>query len=345
MQRIRTVITALQVPPAFGPKGGTAFQHQYRGDSAAGNGAGDSRQAILEAATKGTYGSLASEGFGASCRETQPGGAKMRFEESIVHIVRDDPVGTKQLTEFLVSKGLGVAAFRTAAEYMAARRDDRPTCLILDLSLPDLHALDIHSRLADEAAPPFVFVASHGDPVSVVRAMKNGAIDFLIEPIDYLQLMTAVELALVADMEKRNERIERASLLARWRSLTPRETEVFHYTVAGLLNKQAAAELGVVENTYQVHRGRVMRKMNARSLADLVRMSTKLEPFLPQPCQRRICYGATVVVPRKTAEYEAHPRLNMSTCRKSAEEAGMRTGTLSGLEDTTSIKHGIFSIE
>jgi FixJ family two-component response regulator len=115
--------------------------------------------------------------------------------------------------------------------------------------------------------------------------MKNGAIDFLIEPVDYDQLMAAVEFAFVEDLNKRKELLERASLLERWQSLTPREKEVFNHTVAGLLNKQAAWELGVAENTYQVHRGRVTRKMKANSLADLVRMSTKLEPILQKPCE------------------------------------------------------------
>ena len=167
----------------------------------------------------------------------------MQFEEPIVHIVSNDPVGTKRLARFFLSKGLTVDCLRTAAEYMAAQRD----------------------------------------PVSVVRAMKNGAIDFLIEPVDYDQLMAAVECAFVEDLNKRKEHLERTSLLVRWQSLTPRETEVFHHTVAGLLNKQAAWELGVAENTYQVHRGRVMRNMKANSLADLVRMSTKLEPILQKP--------------------------------------------------------------
>lgn len=120
-------------------------------------------------------------------------------------------------------------------------------------------------------------MAAQGDPASVVRAMKNGAIDFLIEPVDCNQLIADVEFAFVEDLNKRKELLERRSLLERWHTLTPREKEVFHHTVAGLLNKQAAAELGVAENTYQVHRGRVMRKMKANSLADLVRMSTKLE--------------------------------------------------------------------
>jgi FixJ family two-component response regulator len=306
MQRIRTVMTALQTPPAFAPKGGSGSQHHYRRNSAA-------LQTVSETATKDIHCSLPFEDLGSTCKETQSGGAKVQFEETVVQIVRDDSVGTKRLAKFFVSKGLSVVTFRTAAEYLAAPRDDRPTCLVLDLSLPDLHGLDIQSRLAERGAPPVIFVTSYGDPVSVVRAMKNGAIDFLTDPIDFQQLMTAVELAFVEDQERRNERIELASLLARWRSLTPRETEVFHYTVAGLLNKQAAAELDVAENTYQVHRGRVMRKMKANSLADLVRMSTKLEPILPKPCRTRICYGAAVVVPRRTCEYGLHSQSNVST--------------------------------
>src|SRR5215475_6089381 len=207
----------------------------------------------------------------------------MQLAEPVVHIVSNDPVGTKRLTHFFQSKGLSVACFRTAAKYIVAQRDDRPTCLILDLILRDLDGLEIQSRLVDSGAPPVVFVTAQRDPISVVRAMKNGAIDFLIEPVDYDQLMAAVELAFVEDLNKRKLFLERTSLLVRWQTLTPRETEVFQHTVAGLLNKQAAWELGVAENTYQVHRGRVMRKMKASSLADLVRMSTKLEPILRNP--------------------------------------------------------------
>jgi FixJ family two-component response regulator len=231
--------------------------------------------------------------------------------ETMVHFVANDAAKTKALTEFLVSKGISVITFKTAAEYLAASRDDRPTCLILDLLLPDASGIELQSRLNGSDAPPVILVTPHGDPVSAVCAMKNGAIDVLVDPIDYRQLMTAVELAFVEDMEKRSERVELRSLLARWRSLTPRETEVFHHTVAGLLNKQAAAELGVAENTYQVHRGRVMRKMKANSLADLVRMSTRLESILPKPCRTRICYGAEVVVQRRTGEYEFDSQSNV----------------------------------
>ena len=209
----------------------------------------------------------------------------MPLTGTVVHLVRSDSAETAKLRELLVSKGTSVVAFRTAAEYFAARRDDRPTCLILDLLLPDANGLAVQSRLPEIGGPPVVFVTAHGDPICVVRAMKNGAIDFMLEPVDCGRLMAAVQLAFVEDLKKRNKCIEYASLLTRWQSLTPRETEVFHHTVSGLLNKQAAAELGIAENTYQVHRGRVMRKMQANSLADLVRMSTKLEPILPKSYQ------------------------------------------------------------
>jgi FixJ family two-component response regulator len=210
----------------------------------------------------------------------------MRFAETIVHLVRSDLAGTRRLTEFLVSKGIRVTAFRTASEYFASARDDRPTCLILDLALADSSGLEVQGRLAGSGAPPVIFVTHRPDPVAVVRAMKNGAIDFLTEPVDHIELMAAVEFAFAKDLKNRTDGIERTALLTRWQSLTPRETEVFHHTVAGLLNKQAAAELGVAENTYQVHRGRVMRKMKATSLADLVRMSTILEPILRKPTQQ-----------------------------------------------------------
>jgi FixJ family two-component response regulator len=207
----------------------------------------------------------------------------MRFPETTVYLVRNDLLGTKRLTHLFVSKGMSVAAFRTAAEYIALKRDRRPAWLILDLILPGINGLEMQSRLAGCEAPPVIFVTAHPDPISVMRAVKNGAFDFMLEPVDYIQLMAAVELALAEDLKNRNERIEPTSLLRRWHTLTSRETEVFHHTVAGLLNTQAAAELDVAENTYQVYRGRVMRKMKADSLADLVRMSTKLGLILPRP--------------------------------------------------------------
>src|SRR5262245_16809091 len=186
----------------------------------------------------------------------------MQFAETTVHLVRNDLSGTQKLADFFLSKGMSVAAFRTAGEYLAAKPHDRPACLVLDLILPDIGGLEMQSRLAGSGAPPVIFVSAQCDPVSLVHAMTTGAIDFLIEPVDYDHLIASVDLALREDLKSRDDLIERTCLLTRWQSLTPRETEVFHHTVAGLLNKQGAAELGIAENTYQVHRGRVMRKMN-----------------------------------------------------------------------------------
>jgi len=212
----------------------------------------------------------------------------MQFTDTIVHLVGNDPGGTSRLTDFFLSKGIHVATFRSAAEYVAVRRDGRPACLILDLVLPDIDGLEMQDRLVGSGAPPVIFVTAQGDTASVVRAMKNGAIDFLVEPIDFDELTAAVQRALLEDLKSRTDYIERTCLLTRWQSLTPREMEVFHLTVSGLLNKQAAAELGIAENTFQVHRGRVMRKMKAQSLADLVRMAATLDSTLRKPCQEEV---------------------------------------------------------
>src|SRR5215469_3707748 len=197
--------------------------------------------------------------------------------DTIVNVVCNDAAQVSSLTKFFLSHSISVSAFRTATEYITNAGSDRIACVILDLNLPDISGLEVQSRLVDREGPPVVFVTAHGDLNSGVCAMKNGAIDFMIEPFDYNRLLAAVETAFAQDRRKHRERVERSSLLRRWASLTPREQDVFQYTVAGFLNKQAAAELGITENTFQVHRGRVMRKMKADSLADLVRMSTRLE--------------------------------------------------------------------
>lgn len=197
--------------------------------------------------------------------------------EAIVHIVCSDPAQISNLTDFFSSHSINVNVFRTAGEYVTNAGTDQIACVILDLNLPDINGLEVQARLVDREGPPVIFVTAHSDLNSVVRAMKNGAIDFILEPYDYNRLLAAVEIAFVQDRRKRLERVERSSLLRRWNSLTPREQDVFQFTVAGFLNKQAASDLGITENTFQVHRGRVMKKMKADSLADLVRMSTRLE--------------------------------------------------------------------
>jgi FixJ family two-component response regulator len=283
MQRIQTVMKAVQTPAAFAPRVVRDLSYHCRRSSAVTNNPSVSLYGASETSTKEVHSISPLEGLGPCCNEIPSPGDPLRFPEMIVHFVGNNPASAEALTNLLMSKGMSVVTFNTTADYLAAARDDRPTCLILDLILPDGNGLELQSRLAGSEAPPVIFVTAHRDPISVVRAMKNGAIDFLIEPVDYDHLMAAVEFAFVEDLNKRKELLERTSLLERWQSLTPREKEVFNHTVAGLLNKQAAWELGVAENTYQVHRGRVMRKMKANSLADLVRMSTKLETILQKP--------------------------------------------------------------
>jgi FixJ family two-component response regulator len=197
--------------------------------------------------------------------------------DKIVHVVSNDAIQVRSLAAFFSSQSIRIKVARSASELIRNARPDQTACVILDLNLADCNGLDVQSRLADVGGPPVIFVTAYGDLVSGVRAMKNGAIDFMVEPVDYDQLLVAVEAAFAQDSKSRQERVSRLSLLRRWDSLTPREQDVFRYTVAGFLNKQAAAELGITENTFQVHRGRVMRKMKANSLADLVRMSTRLE--------------------------------------------------------------------
>lgn len=197
--------------------------------------------------------------------------------ETIVYVVSDDAKQSTRLTQLFLLHGISVKAFRTASEYIRHATPDRLSCVVLDLNLPDVSGLEVQNRLAENGGPPVVFVTSHADLNTGVHAMKNGAIDFMIEPFDDRRLLASVEIAFTQERKRRKQRVERLSLLKRWKSLTPREQEVFGYTVAGFLNKQSAAELGITENTFQVHRGRVMRKMKADSLAELVRMSTRLE--------------------------------------------------------------------
>ena len=225
-------------------------------------------------------------GFQATQTPRRQGAAHLISIESaassgtIVHVVCNDSEQVANLTDIFSSHAISVKIFRTATEYITNARPDQIACVILDLNLPDINGLEVQRMLSDKGGPPVVFVTAHGDLNSGVHAMKNGAIDFMIEPIDYNRLLAAVETAFARDRRNHQKRVDRLSLLTRWNSLTPREQEVLEYIVAGFLNKQAAAELGIAENTFQVHRGRVMKKMQANSLADLVRMSTRLEPLL-----------------------------------------------------------------
>lgn len=200
---------------------------------------------------------------------TQPAGT--------VYLVDDDPGVREAIEDLLASHGFDVATFNSAAAYKSAiDRAEGPACLVLDVELPDMSGLDLQSELAGGAHPPIVFITGFGDIPSSVRAIKAGAIDFLPKPFTPEQLLSAIETALQQHRQLHSQLAELTSLKNRYTSLTPREREVLPLVVRGRLNKQAAAELGISEVTFQIHRGNIMRKMAADSLADLVRMSIKL---------------------------------------------------------------------
>jgi FixJ family two-component response regulator len=200
----------------------------------------------------------------------------MTADEHIVFIVDDDARLREALTELLDSHGIRAVAFKSAGDYMNADKPDVPACLILDVELPDINGLDLQRQIAEGDHPPIVFITGHGDIPSSVRAIKRGAVDFLTKPFGDAELMAAVHAAIAQDRQNRAERAELDGLRQRYLDLTPREREVLPLVVSGLLNKQAAAELGISEVTLQIHRRNVMQKMAAASLADLVRIAERL---------------------------------------------------------------------
>ncbi len=200
----------------------------------------------------------------------------MTTDDHIVFIVDDDARIREALGELLASHGMRSIAFGSAGDYVSADKPDVPACLILDVELPDINGLDLQGQIAQGDHPPIVFITGHGDIPSSVRAIKHGAVDFLTKPFSDEDLMHAIHAALVQDKTARGERAENEALQRRYGNLTPREREVLPLVVSGLLNKQAAAELGISEVTLQIHRRNVMQKMAAASLADLVRIAERL---------------------------------------------------------------------
>lgn len=210
----------------------------------------------------------------------------MGSEDHTVYVVDDDVRMCEALRELFTSLGVASVTFGSVAEYVAYQKPDLPACLILDVELPDISGLDFQRQLGDAYHPPIVFITGHGDIPSSVRAIKAGAVDFLAKPFSQPDLMAAVDAAITRDRHARLERAERAQLQQRYSSLTPRESQVLPLIVSGLLNKQAAAELGISEVTLQIHRSRIMQKMAADSFADLVRMAGQLNIALERRKQQ-----------------------------------------------------------
>jgi FixJ family two-component response regulator len=201
----------------------------------------------------------------------------MKLGDSIVFVVDDDSSVREALADLGASVGLLVEPFKSAREFLNYKRPDAPACLVLDVRLPDLSGLDLQRELVRTEAPiPIVFITGHGDIPMSVRAIKEGAVEFLTKPFRDQDLLDAVQHAIENDRAARQERAMATELRCRYATLTKREKEVLKLLVSGLLNKQIAADLGSSEVTIKVHRGQVMRKMKAKSVVELARMGEKI---------------------------------------------------------------------
>jgi FixJ family two-component response regulator len=224
----------------------------------------------IDRSGSGAFDSVRDENQGTDLKETVQ-------EPSIVYVIDDDASMRESLKSLFGSVGLRVEAFGAAPEFLGKKLPNAAICLVVDVRLPGLSGLDFQTELSKaNIEVPIIFITGHGDIAMSVKAMKAGAVEFLPKPFRDQDLLDAVKLALEKDSAKRKSRKTIAVVRSLFESLTPREQEVMGLVTAGLMNKQVAAEMGVSEITVKVHRGNGMRKMNANSLADLVRMADML---------------------------------------------------------------------
>jgi FixJ family two-component response regulator len=196
----------------------------------------------------------------------------------VIHLIEDDASTREVTARFLRANGYQVRAYASGEELLAAPRIESPGCMVVDLQLPGVSSLDLQEVVANGDNPlPIVFLTGHGEVPDSVRAMKSGAVDFLTKTADGSELLEAVRLALARDAEDRGARNRRRAIRTRYERLTPREREVFAHLISGQLNKQVGFDLGISERTIKIHRHQVLEKMEADSIADLVRMAAELQ--------------------------------------------------------------------
>jgi FixJ family two-component response regulator len=201
-----------------------------------------------------------------------------------IFVVDDDPSVRKSLARVVTSAGYAVEGFASAREFLAREPVAGPCCVVLDVRMPGLTGLDLQEALAGSGhRVPIVFITGHGDISMSVKAMRGGAVDFLTKPFDVEHLLEAIERAVRKDVKDLSEEGQIADVLERVKHLTARETEVFALVVTGMLNKQIAGELGIAEKTVKVHRARVMEKMRAGSVAELVRLADRAGVIVSHP--------------------------------------------------------------